>query len=260
MVAMVLFVPAACLAQEALEPLTADYAHYVRVEDENVRHGHLVSLVENEYRLSTKPYDSDLTGVVLEKPTVAINTVGHDNTYPIADTDVAQVLVSGEGGSLKAGDSITSSDKPGVAIKADRPGYIVGKVLEDYEFEDPSETKLVKTMLMFAWADIEMALSDGASLPQQLMKRLSYGLNLSKFAAMEEPSTVLKYAIAILVLLFSFIFGVFIFGRIATNGIRAMGRNPLAKKSIGFTVFLNVFIAIVVTVGGLVIAVLIITV
>lgn len=242
-----------------ISSMPADFAHYVPVQSENIQAGHLISLVNDHYELSTKSYDGELTGVIIEKPTVAINTVGHNNTYPIVDSANALVLVSAVNGPLEVGDPITSSDEPGIAMKASRPGIIVGRALEPFNPSDSSATKLINTMLLFKWADVENTLSPDRPLLQQVLNRIGYGFQLSTIAALEEPSTALRYTLAVLVLFLSFFLGFIMFGRVATNGISAIGRNPLARRSIGFAVGLNVLITIAITAAGLIVAILILT-
>ena len=240
-------------------PMTADIAHYVPIQGDNTQTGHLVSLLDDHYELSTKAYDGELVGVVTENPAVAINTVGHENTYPIVNSSNALVLVSAANGPLEIGDPITSSDQPGIAMKATRPGIIVGRVQEAFNPSDASETKLLNTMLLFKWADVENSLSPDRPLTQQLLDRIGYGFRLSTIAALEEPSTALRYTLATLVLFLSFFLGFVVFGRVASRGVSAIGRNPLARRSIGLAVSLNVLITIAITVAGLIVAILILT-
>jgi hypothetical protein len=242
-----------------LTQMSDDFAHYVEITDENIETGHLVSLANDHYELSRREYDGELVGVVVTNPSVAINTVGHDNTFPIIDSASGSVLVSASNGPLEIGDPITSSDQPGIAMKATRPGIVVGRVLEAYNPSDSSSTKLISATLLFKWADTENSLSPDRPLTQQLLDRIGYGFQLSTIAALEEPSTALRYTLAILVLFLSFFLGFIVFGRVATNGINAIGRNPLARRSIGFAVSINVLVTITITSAGLIVAILILT-
>ena len=55
----------------------------------------------------------------------------------------------------------------------------------------------------------------------------------------------------------SFVFGILHFGKMAKSGVEALGRNPLAAKTIQFGILLNVLIAIVIMALGLGIAYLV---
>ena len=62
---------------------------------------------------------------------------------------------------------------------------------------------------------------------------------------------------AVAVSLVSLATGAVYFGKIAKSGIEAMGRNPLAGKTIQFGVFVNVAVSIVLALSGVVVALLI---
>ncbi len=244
----------------ALIPFTDDIAHYIQITgDQTIESGHLISFLENRYALSAKEYDNSLVGVVNKNPAAAINTVGHSSTYPTVKTGNAAVLVNSSNGPIETGDPITSSSQPGVAMKATRAGFIVGRALEPYNSDDKSAVKAINTMLLFQWADIQNTLSPDRPLTKQLFDRIGQGFRLSTIAALEEPSTALRYTLAILVLLLSFVFGFLTFGRVATNGVYAIGRNPLARRSIGLAIAINVLITVAITASGLVVAVMILT-
>ncbi|MBI2018940.1 hypothetical protein HYS96_04535 [Candidatus Daviesbacteria bacterium] len=53
--------------------------------------------------------------------------------YSTALSGKAQVKVSTENGPIERGDYLTSSSTPGVAMKATRPGQVIGKALESYQ-------------------------------------------------------------------------------------------------------------------------------
>jgi F0F1-type ATP synthase membrane subunit c/vacuolar-type H+-ATPase subunit K len=72
--------------------------------------------------------------------------------------------------------------------------------------------------------------------------------------AFESPLAALRYVIAGILVVGSFIFGILHFGRIAKSGVEALGRNPLAAKTIQFGIIMNVMIAIVIMLVGLGIA------
>jgi F0F1-type ATP synthase membrane subunit c/vacuolar-type H+-ATPase subunit K len=55
----------------------------------------------------------------------------------------------------------------------------------------------------------------------------------------------------------SFTLGMIYFGRASRTGIEAVGRNPLAKRVIQLTIFLNIVLTIVIVMVGLAIAYLI---
>ncbi|MGI5826506.1 MAG: hypothetical protein ACOX50_03780 [Patescibacteria group bacterium] len=76
-------------------------------------------------------------------------------------------------------------------------------------------------------------------------------LKLSSLATYEEPRTVFKYVMAALVVVLSFVLGFLSFGRVASRGIEALGRNLLAGKMIQFGIIVNVAITIAIVASGL---------
>ena len=86
---------------------------------------------------SSVPYDSSLIGVVSTNPyQVGGNNDGHSVVLALAGR--VPVKVSLENGPIKAGDPLTSSSTPGVAMKATGPGEIIGTALEGYDGTESS--------------------------------------------------------------------------------------------------------------------------
>ena len=73
------------------------------------------------------------------------------------------------------------------------------------------------------------------------------------------PLTSLRYILAALIALVSFFIGFSSFGKISTNSIEALGRNPLASRIIKSAIFLNFVFTIGIMGVGLVVAYLILT-
>jgi hypothetical protein len=81
--------------------------------------------------------------------------------------------------------------------------------------------------------------------------------NLSRIATYEEPIKVFKYVVAGTLVVLSFLMSFFLFARTANKGIEALGRNPLASRTIQIGILLNVTIAISIVAAGIFIAVLV---
>jgi site-specific recombinase XerD len=91
---------------------------------------------------STAAYQPQVIGIVSTKPGFTLNSdakgdAEHPNIYPLALQGRVPVKVTTENGPIKAGDPLTSSSIPGVAMKATQPGQIIAKALEDYSNTDP---------------------------------------------------------------------------------------------------------------------------
>jgi len=83
---------------------------------------------------SSEAYQTSLIGVVSTSPNEVIgqNFTNEENPRPITLSGRVPVKVSTENGPIEAGDPITSSSTPGVAMKATASGPIIGKALEPY--------------------------------------------------------------------------------------------------------------------------------
>jgi len=81
---------------------------------------------------SNVPYQADIFGVVSTAPGIELSDPKDESNPPIALTGRVPVKVDLEGGPIKIGDYLTSSSRPGYAMKATGPGATVGIALENF--------------------------------------------------------------------------------------------------------------------------------
>ncbi len=225
-------------------------ASNVTVENQNVKNGDIISTNGRNYILSNEPYSSQIAGVVVLDPAVSIDLAPGQTSYPMVSSGKAFVNVNTSNGAIKIGDLITSSTTGGVGIKATEPGYVIGTAQENY---NESDTKRVGSILVSL--DTQYAYPPAPSGSGSKFWEI---FNLTKSASYQEPSVFIKYAIAGMIVIVTFIIGFFTFGRIASNGITALGRNPLAARIIQVGIVLNVLIALAIVFSGLFLSYLII--
>lgn len=79
---------------------------------------------------SNSRYQRNLLGVVSTKPGLTLGPVA-PNAYPIALAGRIPVKITNENGAIKAGDLLTSSSRPGYAMRATSAGAVIGRVLND---------------------------------------------------------------------------------------------------------------------------------
>jgi len=96
-------------------------------------------------------YDNNLLGVVSYSDIPALGTKVNDNYLPIALIGRVPVKVSTENGSIQPGDYLTSSTKPGVAMKATEAGPVIGKALEAYNNSNPDIIGSVILFINIGW-------------------------------------------------------------------------------------------------------------
>ncbi len=219
----------------------------INLGDETVREGDIISATEKGFALSTSLYDKNIKGVVTANPAIDINLSTTGSNYPVISTGKGVVNVSTTNGTIKTGDYITSSTLPGIGIKATKSGHVMGKALEDYTETDPKKIGKIKVELGIQFVVLKTTQNSLLNIFQ-----------LSTLATYEEPLTVFKYMIAAVVVILSFILGFLSFGRVAANGVEAIGRNPSASKMIQLGVVLNVVITIAISAIGLLLALFII--
>lgn len=195
------------------------------------------------YVLCTTLYDSNMYGAVVTNPSVSF-TGPLKGTVPVVTWGNVNVSVSSVNGIIKKGDFITSSKTAGVAQLAKKSGYVLGTALEDYTNTDINQ----KGNILVAIGVKPVVLTAGAS--NNLIQLINEGIS----GAFESPLAALRYIVAGVLVIASFFFGILHFGRVAKSGVEALGRNPLAAKTIQFGIIMNVMIAVAIMLAGLGIA------
>lgn len=118
---------------------TADFAENY-VSSQNLKPGDVVKLAKdgnnNAVVKTTSTNGYDILGVVSTAPGVTINSeaaadAAHPYVIPIALSGRVPVMVSNANGVVRAGDPLTASSVPGVAMKATGACYTLGRALED---------------------------------------------------------------------------------------------------------------------------------
>jgi hypothetical protein len=212
----------------------------------NVTPGDIICKGENGFGLCQVEYDSSMFGVITENPAAYINDTTITDPSYLASSGVAKVRVTSQNGSISQGDDITTSDKPGIGQKASAGGYVIGMALEEYQSGDPGAVGEILVAI-----NIHPASSIGART--NLIEALRQGIRAPIF----DPLGSLRYLLAALIILISFVLGFVYFGRALGLGIEAIGRNPLASRKILFTVIVHILITIVIVVAGMFFAILI---
>ncbi|MCX7955178.1 MAG: hypothetical protein N3A01_08325 [Bacteroidales bacterium] len=113
--------------------LLGDLAEHFNVEG-NPKKGMLIAVNphrSNSYIISKNAYSDQVIGIYSESPTLTLNNP--NSGIPVALAGRVPVLVTAKNGAIKVGDYLTASDIPGVAMKADKPCFVVGMALEPYE-------------------------------------------------------------------------------------------------------------------------------
>ena len=223
-------------------------ARYANVEGGKAQEGDIISTTAKGFGLAKSPYDPKVQGIIIDNPAIYFrgsSDEGKKYTY-VNDGDVF-VRVNSSNGPIVRGDVLSTSTTPGVAMKATQSGYIIGTAQEDYK--NPDKAAIGKIRMSFGVRYVATRSNLGTSIFDIF--------NLSALATYEQPLTVFKYVLAGIVAIISLSFGFLYFGRIASMGIEALGRNPLASRMIQLGIFLNVLLTAMIIGGGIFISILI---
>jgi hypothetical protein len=213
----------------------------IKLPQEMSQPGGLICNHNEGYALCDTPYDPNMFAVVATNPSVYLSSA--DITPVVANGD-SRVNVTAANGAIHIGDAITSSTIRGVAQKATKSGYVLGISLGEY---DPSNKEEIGTIPISVNIRPLVVTNKAGS---NLMDLIRSGLD----ATFLTPLASLRYVLAAVLSLTSFILGFGYFGRIAKTGIEAIGRNPLASRTIELGIAFNVFLAVAIMVAGLVIS------
>jgi len=239
-------------------------ANTFEIADAEAVDGDVMSLnAEAKLVRSVKTSDDKMYGVLVAEPQVVYRTT---NDIPVVRNGTAYVNVSTAGGPIAIGDYITTSALAGKGMKApDTSGYMLGAALAPFDGKEGIPVTVDGKQAM--QGKLLVAIGIGPASPilfkagggimgtiKQLVNAVMYNIGTSK--QFERITRILLAAIiAILVIYISFR----TFGKNITRGIEAIGRNPLAKNAIQAMIIMNVILILVVSIGGIILALVIVS-
>lgn len=227
-----------------------EYAVTVPIVDSKGNPGDIVSYKDGKYSLTDVFQDSTIYGVVVENPSISFVDRNLEEAKLV--TSVGEVLlnVSSKNGSIKEGDYVTSSDIPGVGVKAKEDGQVLGIAMEEFSADKSDEIGQIYVLL-----DIK-TMFFGKGLSGNILDIIRNSLT-SPFMT---PVQALRYLLAIAIIFASFVIGFSSFGRITGSSVEALGRNPLAGSAIRRVMFFNFILTFVIMAMGLIAAYFILTI
>lgn len=236
-----IFIQFLAFAQTASIALTVEVSG-VPSGDSN---GLVVSLNKGSYEIAKKKGDSNIVGVITKNPSVTLRRGATPNVYDINTSGISLVKASNSAGKITKGDYVTSSEKVGIAIKSVDSEFVLGTAAEDFDSAEGLMRVEVDPHYVFFNA------STGTNL-LNVVRSSSQSMFLA-------PVDSLRYILAAVVAIASFLFGFSIFGRITGSGIQALSRNPLARSSIQLNIVVEFILNIGIIVFGIVISYFILT-
>ena len=209
--------------------------------------GQIVTHESDSYTLANEPFDYDIVGVIVENSSLALVDTANQNAKLVMQKGEAEILASNTLGDIKKGDYITSSNTPGIGQKADKNGFVVGRALEDLTVDPQTNTGTV-------WSTIEPKYT---YINNTMKTNLLDALRSGSLSPLLNPVESLRYILAALIVAATFIIGFSTFGKSSSRTIEALGRNPLAQRSIKTAMIFNMILAFGVMLIGLALAYLI---
>jgi len=118
----------------ALEPSVINGIAIPLVTNEkNISEGQIISYDGKSMERSKSEYDKMIYGVTVMDPDLAITDLDRKDQAYVLSNGRASVKVSSKNGSIQVNDYITSSDEPGVGMRATEDGTVLGTALEAFD-------------------------------------------------------------------------------------------------------------------------------
>ncbi|HLC88206.1 MAG TPA: hypothetical protein VJG66_04095 [Patescibacteria group bacterium] len=231
---------------------------------EGAADGDIMSFAGGKLDLAKKEYDDKMFGVIVDSPLVAYRR--QDNTgRPVIRSGTSIVNVTTINGPIKVGDFITTSGMPGKGEKGAISGYVLGVALQDFGDNDGEaatytppgdnpQSKQVKVGKINVAIKIEYAELDTARNANRFLDALN-GAFFRNTQNPEQFVNIIRYILAGVAVLISFLVGFFTLARSIPRSIEALGRNPLARTTIQFGIILNIIFTVGIAIVGIIAAI-----
>lgn len=229
--------PASIYAQNT----SAGTALSLPIADKNAKDGNIIVSTPKGFAMSDLPYDTNIYGVLTEAPSIYLQNTADPALKPVIASSKVLVLVSSINGNIKKNDFITTSTIAGVGQKATRNGMILGTALEDYSNSNP---KITAKIAVAVNPHFNASFADTKTNVLEVLRNASDPTTLTQL-------TSLRYVVAAGIVLAAFGIGFVYFGRVTSSGVEALGRNPLASRTIQLSLVFNLILMIVIIIAGL---------
>ncbi len=213
----------------------------IPITDKNAKDGSIIISTSKGFGLSNIVYDTNMYGVLTQSPAIYLQNQSDTALKPVTSSGKAYVLVSSINGNIKKDDFITTSTIAGVGQKATRNGMVLGTALENYS---NSNQKIATKILVAVNPHFNASFADTKTNVLEVLRNASDPTTLTQ-------ATSLRYVVAAGIVLVAFAIGFIYFGRVTSSGVEALGRNPLASRTIQLSLIFNLVLMIVIILVGL---------
>lgn len=246
--------PIPSLAQENLD-LTYTYD----ITDPEALSGDIMMSSSEGLVRANASYSNRAFGILQENPTIVFRSTD-DAQKPIIRAGTSIINVSNLNGAIKKGDYITSSPIAGKGQKSSQSGYTLGIALTEFSGENGESVSYDGAQYNTGQIQIAVKIEYTELTNPRTFYRFLDLFNLAVFQNLQDSSRsieIVKYFAALIVFVVSVILGFNMFARSIPKSIEAIGRNPLARKTIQFSIILSVALTLISSLIGVVAAFLI---
>lgn len=213
--------------------VSSGIATYVQVKDKEVTEGDIIKFTTAGYQKTEVEYEPAVYGVVVDKPSVSFENTNLQGAKAVVSGGKVYVRVNTSNGEIKKGTLITSSNTPGIGMRASQNGYVIGTAVEGF---NSSDKKAIGKVLVILNISYNSSLS---AKTNNLFKLFTVAAD----APYLSPLNALRYVFAGILIIVSFVIAVGFFGKVSNTGVEAIGRNPLAGKMIMVSVVMHLVLA-----------------
>jgi hypothetical protein len=205
----------------------------------------------------TQEQENDMFGVVVSSSEAPVSLSDPSQVQVfVANFGQYEVLVSTQNGPVRAGDGLVISSVKGVAMKADDlHRVVVGKALENFADNADAESKVKLASgrtVAVGRIKVDINVARNPTYSGDRIAGVPHFLSRAAHAVTDKPVTALRiYAgLAIIFVCLAVAGGILYAG--IRSGMTAIGRNPLAKKSIVRNLITIILMALTVVSVGLI--------
>lgn len=231
------------------------------IADQQATEGDILVASPNGLKRATLAFDNKMFGILEEQPIILYRN-SEIKGKPVIRSGVAQVNVTTLNGPIKYGDYITTSTIAGKGQKATESGYTLGIALSAFDGKGATQQADGPTgKVPVGKITIAVRIEYTELTNPRFAGRLFGFIGSSFLENVKDPKqlgNIIRYMAAGLILLLSFTFAFLVFARSIPKSIEAIGRNPLAKSTIQFSMLINIALLVITGLIGIVASILII--
>lgn len=242
-------------------PLSAQSVAQGYSADQPLERGMLVAVKLND-PTKVEPVTANaldrLKGVIVQPNDIPVTISNDGQKVFVATGGTYEVLISDQGGAIKAGDYISISSLPGIGMKAgESQAIVLGRAITDFKGKEDtlgsSEVQIgdKKTQVKFGRIQVSVSINrnPGLKVPDtpQIPKLLD---KVSKIIVNKSVSPQKVYLATAIFIATSIISGIMLYSG-ARSSLISIGRNPLSRKVIVRGLIQVVILSLIIFITGM---------